>query len=108
MLENSEDNRWSDTQLREYVRRAHSFVSWIGATDDEREAANEHLHVPFGRWPAASGRTSRADVSLAPSSKAERSMATVAARSQAPSLAGARNHALHELQAAIATSTRLP
>jgi predicted NBD/HSP70 family sugar kinase len=27
---------------------------------------------------------------------------------EAPSLAGARNHALHELQAAIATSTRLP
>ena len=26
----------------------------------------------------------------------------------APSLAGARNHALHELQAAIATSTRSP
>ena len=45
MLEKSEDNRWSDTQLRDYVRRAHSFVSWIGATDDGREAANERFRL---------------------------------------------------------------
>jgi hypothetical protein len=39
----SDKNRWSDKQLRDYVRRAHSYSCWDSSGDDEREVAHERF-----------------------------------------------------------------